>query len=59
METTYFVSRETLIRSRLAIGLPKWQEPIFVFLSKLSASPSEYFCIPPNRVVELGMQVEI
>ncbi len=59
METTYFVSRETLIRSRLAIGLPKWQEPIFIFLSKLSASPSEYFCIPPNRVVELGMQLEI
>jgi KUP system potassium uptake protein len=59
METTYFVSRETLIRSRVAIGLPKWQEPIFIFLSKLSASPSEYFCIPPNRVVELGMQVEI
>ncbi len=59
METTYFVSRETLIRSRRAAGMPRWQEPIFIFLSKLSASASEYFCIPPNRVVELGMQLEI
>ncbi|MFD1623937.1 potassium transporter Kup [Azospirillum griseum] len=59
METTYFVSRETLIRSTHTNGLPKWQEPVFIFLSKLSASPSEYFCIPPNRVVELGMQLEI
>ncbi len=58
METSYFVSRETLIRSRRA-GLPRWQEPIFVLLSRLSTSASEFFCIPPNRVVELGMQLEI
>ncbi|WP_376957498.1 potassium transporter Kup [Azospirillum sp. A26] len=59
METTYFVSRETLIRSHGKSGLPRWQEPLFIFLSKLSSSASEYFCIPPNRVVELGMQLEI
>ncbi|MBF5094057.1 potassium transporter Kup [Azospirillum sp. INR13] len=59
METTYFVSRETLIRSHGKLGLPRWQEPLFIFLSKLSTSASEYFCIPPNRVVELGMQLEI
>ena len=58
METSYFVSRETLIRSSQA-GLPRWQEPIFIFLSRLSTSASEFFCIPPNRVVELGMQLEI
>ncbi|GLR80089.1 putative potassium transport system protein kup [Azospirillum oryzae] len=59
METTYFVSRETLIRTHGKSGLPRWQEPLFIFLSKLSTSASEYFCIPPNRVVELGMQLEI
>ncbi|MCM8732780.1 potassium transporter Kup [Azospirillum sp. A1-3] len=59
METTYFVSRETLIRTHGKSGLPRWQEPLFIFLSKLSSSASEYFCIPPNRVVELGMQLEI
>jgi KUP system potassium uptake protein len=47
-----------LIRSSQA-GLPRRQEPIFIFLSRLSTSASEFFCIPPNRVVELGMQLEI
>ncbi|PWC34754.1 potassium transport protein Kup [Azospirillum sp. TSO35-2] len=59
METTYFVSRETLIRTRGKAGLPRWQEPLFILLSKMSGSATEYFCIPPNRVVELGMQLEI
>ena len=58
MDTTYFVSRETLIPSRRP-DLPRWQEFIFIALSKLSGSASEYFCIPPGRVVELGMQIEI
>ena len=58
MDTTYFVSRETLIPSGRP-DLPRWQEQIFIHLSKLSASASEYFYIPPGRVVELGMQIEI
>ncbi|HYG89742.1 MAG TPA: potassium transporter Kup [Azospirillum sp.] len=58
MDTTYFVSRETLIPTKRT-GLPRWQEKVFIALSKASASASEYFGIPPNRVVELGMQIEI
>jgi KUP system potassium uptake protein len=58
METTYFVSRETLIPTR-ASGLPLWREGVFIALSRLSAGASEYFRIPPGRVVELGMQIEI
>ena len=58
MGTTYFVSRETLIASHRP-DLPRWQELIFMALSKMSGSASEYFCIPPGRVVELGMQIEI
>ena len=58
MDTTYFVSRETLIPSSRP-DLPRWQELTFIGLCKLSASASEYFCIPPGRVVELGMQIEI
>ncbi|WP_448207747.1 potassium transporter Kup [Azospirillum sp. sgz302134] len=58
MDTTYFVSRETLIPSNHP-DLPHWQELLFLVLSKLSASASEYFHIPPGRVVELGMQIEI
>lgn len=58
METTYFVSRETLISAHVS-GLPLWRETVFIALSRLSAGASEYFRIPPGRVVELGMQVEI
>ncbi len=58
MDTTYFVSRETLIPSSQP-DLPRWQELVFIALSKLSGSASEYFRIPPGRVVELGMQIEI
>ena len=56
--TTYFVNRESFIRSSRP-GLPAWQEPIFITLTKFASSASEYYGIPPGRVVELGRQVEI
>jgi KUP system potassium uptake protein len=58
MTTSYFVNRETFIRSSRP-GLPAWQEPIFITLTKFASSASEYYLIPPGRVVELGRQVEI
>jgi KUP system potassium uptake protein len=58
MQTTYFISRETLIPTRRS-ALPRWQEPIFIGLSKLATGASEFFGLPPGRVVELGMQIEI
>jgi len=58
METSFFLGRETLIPSRRS-GLPTWREPLFIALSKTALSATEFFCIPPGRVVELGTQVEI
>ncbi|MCW2237115.1 KUP system potassium uptake protein [Azospirillum canadense] len=58
METSFFLGRETLIPSKTA-GLPSWREPFFILLSKTALSATEFFCIPPGRVVELGTQVEI
>ncbi|AWJ89743.1 potassium transporter Kup [Azospirillum baldaniorum] len=58
METSFFLGRETLIPSR-STGLPGWREPAFILLSKTALSATEFFCIPPGRVVELGTQVEI
>ncbi|KAA0681552.1 potassium transporter Kup [Roseomonas genomospecies 6] len=58
METSFFLGRETLISSR-STGLPGWREPAFILLSKTALSATEFFCIPPGRVVELGTQVEI
>jgi len=58
METSFFVSRETLIAS-VAPGMALWREKLFVSMSKNATKAIEYFNIPTNRVVELGTQVEL
>jgi KUP system potassium uptake protein len=56
--TTYFLGRETLIPGK-ARGMSRWRKHLFAYVSRNSTSATAYFGIPPNRVVELGMQVEI
>jgi KUP system potassium uptake protein len=58
METSFFLSRETFIPS-IAPDLPTWRGRIFTALTSIATSATEFFHIPPNRVVELGTQVEI
>ena len=58
METSFFVSRETLIPT-VAPGMALWREKLFVSMSKNATKATEYFNIPTNRVVELGTQVEL
>ncbi len=55
--TTYFLGRETLIAQQRGIrGLPM---KLFALVSRNAMSATAYFGIPPNRVVELGMQIEL
>jgi KUP system potassium uptake protein len=58
METTYFLSRETIISSERR-GLMRWRKKLFALLSRNAQPANAYFRLPPNRVVELGLQVEI
>ncbi|MEO8305119.1 MAG: potassium transporter Kup [Betaproteobacteria bacterium] len=58
METSFFVSRETLIPT-VAPGMALWRERLFVSMSKMAVKASDFFHIPTNRVVELGTQVEL
>ena len=58
METSFFVSRETLIAT-VTPGMALWREKLFVSMSKNATKASEFFQIPTNRVVELGTQVEL
>jgi KUP system potassium uptake protein len=58
METSFFVSRETLIAT-VAPGMALWRERIFVSMSKMAVKATDFFHIPTNRVVELGTQVEL
>ena len=56
-DTSYFLGRERLI----PIGTSKmarWRKKIFVFMSRNARSATEFYGIPPNRVVELGTQIE-
>jgi len=58
MQTTYFVSRETLIASP-DLGMPVWRDKIFALMHRNATSANLFFHIPGNRLVELGTQVEI
>ena len=59
METTYFLSRETIVRATTSFSLNAVQEKLFEVLNRNALSATAYFNLPPGRVVELGMQVEL
>ncbi len=58
MNTTFFLSRETIIPTK-SPGMWLWRERLFAFMSRNAQRPTDFFRIPANRVVELGMQVEM
>lgn len=58
METTYFLGRETVIASGHP-GMALWRERLFALMSRNAQTATAFFRLPPNRVVELGAQVEI
>ena len=62
METSYFLGRERLIptagRPDEAFALARWRKVLFSIMSRNARSATEFFAIPPNRVVELGTQIE-
>lgn len=58
MRTTYFLSRETVIPSKI-VGMARWREALFAFMLKNANGNLRFFKLPYNRVIELGTQVEI
>ncbi len=58
METTYFLGRERLIATR-GTELPRWRALLFAALSRNATGATAFFQLPPNRVVELGAQIEL
>jgi KUP system potassium uptake protein len=57
-KTSFFLSREMVV-PRLAPPLTVWREKYFVWMLRNAQSATDYFRIPPERVVELGTLVEI
>ncbi|MEO7996207.1 MAG: potassium transporter Kup [Gemmatimonadaceae bacterium] len=62
LDTSFFMGRERLIptkgRPDDPFKLPRWRKIIFAILARNARSATEFFGIPPNRVVELGTQIE-
>jgi KUP system potassium uptake protein len=57
-QTTYFLSRETVIPTRKP-GLAAWRKRVFGLLTRNAQTATAFFQLPANRVVELGMQIEL
>ena len=56
--TSFFVGRSA-IRFASRPAIPRWMTVLYMFLHRNAADPTAYFAIPPNRVVELGGQIEL
>ncbi len=58
METTYYLGRETLLatgESRMAT----WRKRLFIVMARNAQTASAFFGLPPNRVVEMGAQIQL
>jgi KUP system potassium uptake protein len=58
MATSFFLGRRSVVPSAQS-GMPLWQDKIFIFLMKNAANPTDFYKIPPGRVVEMGAQVTV
>ena len=56
-ETTYYLGRENLIPTGTK-PLAGWRKRLFIFMQRNARPATEFYGIPPNRVVELGAQME-
>lgn len=59
-ESTFFLGRETVIprKDRLS-GMSHWREKLFAIMTRNAMDATSFFALPPDRVVELGTQLEI
>jgi KUP system potassium uptake protein len=57
-DVAYFLGRETLIVTQTP-GMAMWRERLFVLMARNAVRATAFFRLPPERVVELGVQVEL
>ncbi|MDE2579494.1 MAG: potassium transporter Kup [Hyphomicrobiales bacterium] len=58
MTTSFFLGRRSLKMSPTS-GMPRWQDRLYIALSKQASNATDFFAIPSDRVVELGAQVTV
>jgi KUP system potassium uptake protein len=57
MDTSYYLGRERLVLTGQT-HMSRWRKALFAIMSRNARSATEFFQIPPNRVIELGAQIE-
>ena len=57
-DVTFFLGRETIVVGRRK-GMATWREKLFVLMARNAVRATAFFKLPPERVVELGVQVEM
>ncbi|EPF70355.1 potassium transporter Kup [Acinetobacter rudis] len=58
MHVSFFISRDRLIHT-VGDGMAPWREKLFISMQRNTSPVSDFYQIPPNRVVEMGSQIEI
>ena len=58
MSTSFFLSRRAL-KPAAKSGMPRWQDRLFITLSRAANDATDYFRIPTGRVVEIGTQITV
>jgi len=58
MSTSFFLSRR-LLKPAAHSGMPRWQDRLFIGLTRFANDATDYFQIPTGRVVEVGTQVTV
>ena len=57
-ETTFFLGKETLLATKRP-GMAIWREKLFATLARNARRATKYFCLPSDRVMELGAEIEL
>jgi len=57
-DTTFYLADLTLL-ANARIGMSTWRDKLFIFLSRNARRATNFFQVPPDRVVEIGIQLEI
>jgi KUP system potassium uptake protein len=58
-ESTYFLSRETVVPASSGRRMSAWRERLFATMTRFAAGAAEHFRLPDNAVVELGTRVQL
>jgi len=57
-DTSFYLGREKLVLTKNP-GMARWRKALFAFLSRNARPATDFFKLPPDRVVEMGMQLEL